>query len=78
MATQSSVVKGGEPGFTPILIDQGWEVRKDVWFRDIHMFGFFEGTGFIKAAISEYNAQNPYGFKLRVEYTPYNVLNFEA
>ena len=77
-ATHPSVVKDGEPGFTPILIDQGWEVKKDVWFKDIHMFGHFEGAGFIKAAINEYNAQNPYGFKIRVEYTPYSNLNFET
>lgn len=77
-ATQSSVVPKGEPGFTPILIDQGWEVKKDVWFKDIHMFGHFEGTGFIKAAVDEYNTNNPYGFKIRVEYTPYSNLNFET
>ena len=75
-ATQPSVVPGGAPGFTPILIDQGWEVKKDVWFKDIHMFGHFEGTGFIKAAVDEYNANNPYGFKIQVEYTPYSNLNF--
>ena len=78
MATRPSVIKGGEPGFTPILIDQGWEVKKDVWFKDIYMFGHFEGAGFIKAAVNEYNAQNPYGFRIQVEYTPYSELNFEA
>ena len=77
-ATQPSAIPNGESGFTPILIDQGWVVKKDVWFKDIHMFGHFEGTGFIKAAVDEYNASNPYGFRLRVEYTPYSNLNFET
>ena len=75
MATQPSVV-GGEPGFTPILIDQGWEVKADVWFKDIPMFGHFDGTGFIKSAVMEYNSKNPYGLSISVEYTPNSNLNF--
>lgn len=68
-ATYPSVFPGGEEGFVPILIDQGWRVKKDVWFRDIHMFGHFEGAGFVAAAVAEYNANNPFGFKVIVEIT---------
>ncbi|GHT18074.1 hypothetical protein AGMMS49573_10780 [Endomicrobiia bacterium] len=69
---------GGESGFTPILIDQGWEVKKDVWFKSKYMLGYFEGTDFIKSAVDAYNANNQYGFTISVEYHPYSNLNFEA
>lgn len=41
-------------GYKPILIDQGWEVKKDVWFKDIEHFGWQSGANFIENGIKEF------------------------
>ena len=49
--TGKSVFEGGSDGDKVLLLDQGWQVTKDVWFKDIEHFGFFDGIGFIKNAV---------------------------
>ena len=65
-ATHPSVVKGGEPGFTPILIDQGY---KDKSHKTPHFQGY-RGSRFIQSAIMEFQNTSPYGFNITVHYEP--------
>lgn len=44
-----------------LLIDQGYEVSKDVWFKDIPNFGIRYGSDFIQNALDEFNATNSLG-----------------
>ena len=40
---------------TAYALDMGYQVKKNVWFRDIENFGFREPGNFIENAIDEYN-----------------------
>jgi hypothetical protein len=44
----------GSDGYKPILIDQGWQVEKDVWFKNIEHFGFQSGAHFIENGIERF------------------------
>ena len=46
------------------LIRYGWRVRKDVWFKNIPDFGYFDGFDFVDLAVKEFNANNPYKIKV--------------
>lgn len=49
---------------TALLLDQGYKVRKPVWFKDIENFGYREGAKFIEKAIDEFNKVNSMGIIL--------------
>jgi hypothetical protein len=49
-----------------LLINYGWAVKKDVWFRDIYRFGYFEGDGFIEDGINDFFTSNPYNIKIEL------------
>lgn len=56
---------GGNPGFTPVLIDSGW-----VWKNQsvpIYRFTAYEGYGFIQQAVDEFNRTTKYKFQVNVE-----------
>jgi len=42
------------------VIDKGWAVKKDVWFKNIEHFGFQAGYGFIDKGIADYLKSNPH------------------
>lgn len=46
------------------LINNGYRVKKPVWFKDLENFGYREGAGFIQKAINDFNAQNSLGIIL--------------
>lgn len=49
------------------LIDKGWRVRKNVWFRKINHFGFQKGFNFINKSIKEFkNYMMANGLKLKL------------
>lgn len=48
------------------LINYGWKVQKDVWFKDIEHFGYQHGFMFIEKGIADYNHSNKYGLKITV------------
>lgn len=56
---------GGEAGNVFWLINSGWEVKKDVCFRDIYRLGYFEGYHFLENAIEEFESTSKY--KITVE-----------
>lgn len=50
------------------LMNNGYAVKRDVWFKNIPNFGWREGGHFIEAAIDEFNKANYLGFKIDVNY----------
>ena len=46
------------------LIRYGWRVRKNVWFKNIPDFGYFDGFDFVDMAVKEFNSNNPYKIKV--------------
>ncbi|MCI1763635.1 hypothetical protein [Heyndrickxia oleronia] len=55
---------GGDAGFTPILINEGWEWNNNI---GIHHLSYYEGFHFVEKAINEFNAKNKWGFKITKE-----------
>lgn len=48
------------------LINDGWQVKKDVWFKDIYRFGYYEGAHFVEDAVEEFESTSKYGIKVEV------------
>lgn len=59
-ATHPSIF-GGEEGFTPILLNEGWEWNNNI---GIHRLSYYEGFHFVEHAIAEFNKVNKWGFKI--------------
>jgi len=55
---------GGEEVNKAQLINFGWRVKKDVWFKDIKNFGYFEGVHFIEDGIRDYAKTKPSSIKV--------------
>lgn len=49
------------------LINDGYSVKKDVWFKDIYRFGFYEGAHYVEDAVNEFNETDKYGITVKVE-----------
>lgn len=48
-------------------LNDGWKVKKNVWFKDIYRFGHYEGAHFIEDAIDEFKKTSKYpAIKLEV------------
>lgn len=56
----------GETVNTAYLLNYGYEVDKDVWFKDIPYFGYRPAGHFIEDGIADFEANNPYGIKIKV------------
>ena len=56
----------GEEIDTAFLLNYGYEVKKDVWFKNIKNFGYREGGNFIKKGIEDFNKTNTLGIKVYV------------
>lgn len=50
------------------LMNYGYSVKKNVWFKNIHNFGRRKGGGFIEKGIEEFNKVNSLGFKVTPTY----------
>lgn len=46
------------------LINDGYSVKKNVWFRNIVNFGQRVGQHFVEKGIADFNSTNPYGMKV--------------
>lgn len=57
-ATHPSVFGQGA-GYTPALINDGWQVGQDKWFSGIPHFGYYEGSHFVENAVSDFKAAHP-------------------
>jgi len=48
------------------LMNSGWKVRDDVWFRHIRRFGSFKGAHFIENGIKDYKSKSKYAKYIEV------------
>ena len=51
-----------------LLMNSGYSVGKDVWFKDIPNFGYRSGGQFLEAALERFNASNSLGVKIEANY----------
>lgn len=49
----------GEDGYKPLLINSGWRVKKNVWFKSTYRLGVYEGYNFIKKGVDKYKKNAP-------------------
>lgn len=56
----------GEDVNTAFLLNYGYEVKKDVWFKDKENFGYRKGGDFVKKGIEDFNKSNKLGIKVYV------------
>lgn len=50
---------------TAVLINEGYRVEQDVWFKDLPDFGYRNGAHFVEKAIKEFNSTN--SLRIRVD-----------
>lgn len=48
------------------LLNDGYSVKKDVWFKNIPNFGFRIAEHFVEEGIAEFNARNSLGIEITV------------
>lgn len=66
----------GETVNTALLLNYGYRVKADVWFRDIEYFGHRRGGYFIENGILDFLHNNPYG--LRVDTTANSDMDYRV
>lgn len=54
----------GQDVNTAILLNYGYTVKADVWFKNIENFGWREPAHFVEDAIDEFNATNSLGITI--------------
>lgn len=48
------------------LMNDGWQVRKETWFKNIYRFGYYEGAHYIEDTVEEFERTSKYGIKVDV------------
>lgn len=48
------------------LVNDGWKVKKDVWFKDVYRFGYYEGAHYVENAVEEFERTSKYRIKVDV------------
>lgn len=56
----------GETVNTAYLLNYGYEVKKNVWFKDIENFGHREPAHFIEDGVADFESYNPYGIIVQI------------
>ena len=54
----------GEEVNTAYLLNYGYRVKKDVWFKGYENFGYREGANFVEDGIDDFNATNTLGINI--------------
>ena len=49
-----------------VLLNYGYRVKKDVWFKNIENFGYRTGAYFVEDGVADFNQSNPYGIKVTI------------
>lgn len=49
-----------------ILLNYGYRVKEDVWFKNIENFGYRAGAYFVEDGVAEFNKNNPYKIKVTI------------
>lgn len=65
-AIHTSIVDGESEANAFWLINDGWQVRENVWFKDIYRFGHYEGAHYVEDAVEEFESTSKYGIKVEV------------
>lgn len=50
------------------LLNNGWTIKKDIWFKEIYHFGYYEGAHFIEKAIQKYRSRVSNPFEIQVNF----------
>lgn len=56
----------GEKVNVAVLLNYGYRVKKDVWFKNIENFGYRTGAYFVEDGVADFNQSNPYGIKVTI------------
>ena len=56
----------GQKVNTAYLFNDGYQVKKDVWFKNIENFGWRKPARFIEQGIYEFNKNNPLDIKVEI------------
>ena len=56
----------GEKVNVAVLLNYGYRVKKDVWFKNIENFGYRTGVYFVEDGVADFNQSNPYGIKVTI------------
>ena len=48
------------------LMNDGWQVRKETWFKEVYRFGYYEGAHYVEDAVEEFERTSKYGIKVDV------------
>lgn len=57
----------GEEVNIAYLLNYGYRVKKDVWFKNIENFGYREAGYFVEDGVDDYNKVNPLGIKVTIK-----------
>ena len=49
------------------LLNDGFKVKKNVWFKNINNFGYRAAARFVEQGIDDFNSQNKLGVKIEVQ-----------
>lgn len=49
-----------------VLLNYGYRVKKDVWFKNIENFGYRTGAYFVEDGVADFNQSNLYGIKVTI------------
>lgn len=63
----------GEVVNTAYLLNYGYAVKKDVWFKNYKNFGFRKGGHFVEEGIADFNTMNKLGIRIAVKSNGYKV-----
>lgn len=58
---------GEEVVNTAYLMNYGYQVIKDVWFKDVEYFGWRNGFFFVEKGIEDFNKTNSLGIQIKIE-----------
>lgn len=64
-AIHNSILDGSEANAFWLLNDER-KVKKNVWFKDVYRFGYYEGAHFVEDAVEEFERTSKYGIKVEV------------
>lgn len=48
------------------LMNDGWQVRKETWFKEVYRYGYYEGAHYVEDAVKEFENTSKYGIKVDV------------
>ncbi len=57
----------GEEVNAAFLLEYGYRVKKDVWFKNIKNFGYRKAAHFVQDGIDDFNMANPLGIKVIIK-----------